>query len=162
MVQIYIINYNKEGVRYGSLICFMGFALLLTNAIPFVGKEFALPVACTAIVLILLGSFVIIRYQNKLSNQGYIIIDEYKTRIKNKSSEIEIVNKDYYVNFSEDGYKGASNYRPFLHVGAFTSNPGINKISFFNDKKKYDFEILIDNKNDLIKVKDLTERYFRK
>jgi hypothetical protein len=161
-MRVNIVTYNKKKVRHGSILCYTGFALLLINITPFVGEKLGLPINCSAIVLILLGSFMIIYYQNKLSNRGYITIAEERTKIHDASTEVEIVNKEYKVHFSGSGYKGASNYKPFLSLGAFTTNPGINKISFFNDKEKYEYEILINSKNDFTQVIDLTERYFKK
>lgn len=114
-------------------------------------------------IAIVIGSFIAIDfYSKKTIKIGQIIFHNEVTTITKDLDVLELNNNDYYVVFSNDGFKGMSNYLPFLTIGAFTNNPGINTICFKNEETQFKYEVLVKSETEYNKLKEVLLKNFKK
>ena len=159
-ITINIISYNKRKVEFGLVVIRIGFIILFIDIIPFVWQNFGMPLAFFALLILLIGSGITDHSEKKTTKIGSIVIEKDRTKINENSIESEILNKEYKAKFSKSGYKGLSNYIPFLNVGYFTTNSGINRICFFNDDKKYEYDIQVNSRSEFNKLKTVLSNNF--
>lgn len=145
--------------RCGMKIFHVGFAVLLINFIQFVWVNFGMLIVFVSIVLMLLGAFSVNYHTKKIKLKGYILFEDGKTIINEKKTQTVLFNSEYNVKLLYTGYKGKSNYIPFLTIGAFTTNPGVNAICFYNEKCFYRYEILVKSKLEYYRLKGILKKY---
>lgn len=148
IMQVAIISYNHKATNIGMLIFHLGFAFLFINAIPFVWNNYGMYVVYLSLLMLFSGAISVNYYTKKVNQIGSILFEENKTKFSINTSEIEIINADYCVKFSKTGYEGKTNYIPFLTIGSFTTNPGINTICFYNDLRKFSYEIILKSESE--------------
>lgn len=155
-----IVTYNCKMVKFGIIASYIGLVTLLLNIIPKVWESYGMIVVIFALIFLFTGSVLINFHMKKIKQTGYIIIEENITNVLVDELKIEIKNKEYNVRFSNDGYEGQSNYKPFMTLGAFTTKSGINSICFYNEKKSFKYEILIKSKIEYDNLKTILKKIF--
>lgn len=162
IMKIAIISYNHKAINVGMIIFHLGFVLLFINVIPFVWYNYGIYVVYLSILMLFSGAISVNYYTKRVKEIGTIHFEEKKTKISINTKEIEIINENYNVKFSNTGYEGKSNYIPFLTIGSFTTNPGVNSISFYNEKNKFRYEILVKSKTEYNKLKSIIKEMYKK
>ena len=156
-----IIIYNKKATRISMLLFHTGFIFLFINIIPFVWNNYGMTIVYIGVTMLFLGATLVNYFTKKVKKNGYILIEKDKTKISTETSQLELINQEYQVKFSNTGYKGRSNYIPFLTIGSFTTNPGVNTICFYNKKKEFNYEILIKSEIELNKLKNILKKTYK-
>jgi len=140
-----VVKYKKLLVQLGVALTYVGMGILFINLLPKIPGYFEKIIMLTGVAVIAIGCVVINYYTKNIDVIGTIIIHTDITQIHFNSANFTISNQDFKCEFSNSGYKGMSNYIPFLTVHSFTTFHGINEIIFYNNSNKYRFEILISS-----------------
>ena len=160
-MKVSIITYNHRFIKIGVFISTLGLIIIFLNLVSFIWANYGMIIVFLGIITILTGFFMVDYYSKQIKIIGYLFIRGITSEIAINDSLIEIENGNYFIKFSESGYKGKHNYKPFLRIGAFTTNPGINKIEIFNGTNKYSFEILLNSEFEYYKFKNELLKKFK-
>lgn len=147
-MKVTIVEYNKKLVNIGIAFSFFGLFVLLLNCVPLIWKNYGISLIYLALFFFIIGFSLVNFYTRKIKQIGYILFEEKSTKISIERLEFELINSEFNVKFSQTGYEGKSNYIPFLTIGSFTTNPGINTICFNNNQQKFNYVIFIKSETE--------------
>lgn len=147
-MKVPIVFVDKIKISKGENLFRVGFISLFFNYVPYKYFEhLTIYFVLISILIMFIGIFIINKHTFNLKTMGQISFDDVKTTIEESDCIVEIKNVHYCIKFSKTGYKGKSNYIPFLIIGSLTENPGLNHIEFIQGNYRYEYDILIRNEN---------------
>jgi hypothetical protein len=160
-MEICIVSYNSKAIIFGMRLFYVGFCFLFINIIPSVWENYGMVIVYVAFAMMCLGAIGVNYYSQKTKRIGSLKFENGSTRILIGEIQIDLLNHEYDVKFSNSGYEGKSNYIPFLTIGSLTTNPGINTIYFSNNQNKFEYEVLIDSKVKHDKLQSIINKEYR-
>jgi hypothetical protein len=164
-VYLKIISYNKKGVEtgkmlmaYGAIIALVLFLVVAPNDL-IKNNSFRLCLIIFTFGLIAFGRLKMLYHQFTYEKIGQISIFNTDTFISSPFEELELINSDYTIFFSDSGYEGQIIGSVQGDIGRNNFiNSGINTLTFRDYKNTYKYDIIIENSHQLNDLKLLLKQ----